>query len=722
MQLVDLVLQGVRRFSQSQKIPFKPGFNLVFGGNESGKTTLFECLVELLFPNRIVDVKKDWVTWKSSGQSRAGLTIQHGESFYRILKDFNQNLLSLSRKGPGQDKFERLSSEPSEISALLSEELSLPSYQDYKTLFLESRFWLPSYVGMEKTPEPVAGPVAREDFGQTFKRELVTDLGAGGFPAMSQPGFGDMGMPGMSGPGYPGMPGTQAGSGIPGFGMPGVPGISGLGMPGTELLGEDDGLSWEDKQKRLEELKAQLKKIQDAEDIQFEIDGYNNKIFEIEKEKERFKKIDEEIALLNTELEKYRFFRNLPENIDQRIAQYDSIEVNRAKDLEALNAKMVALDEELRYYESLPKFYEPILFKLGAGLIGAGILSLILSKLLTFTFLQWLGILLAPGVLLIGIALWQFLSAETKRTELRDQLKRMEDKQKSIIKEYQVKGAIVKRLMEQTNCDDTRELKEMLETYRELERKRTELSRKKKEMQIELDIDKLNREQEELKAKIAPLEEKLRVIGIAGIDKTELNREIAMLESSLQRAKQLGLLKPKVAESVQASQPAQTNVPDAGKTQMVAGAPRGAMPFWEQILDSGARLFGFEKKEMLGQILARANLYLQTLSAKRYLEFRLEADQVLVKLGDMDHEQELSQLGKTAANLVYFSLKFAFLEMAIQKYQFPILLDDPYVVLDETKFLTVAKTLKRISARTQVVLFSSQKIFAQEADQALSLS
>jgi len=717
MQLVDLVLQGVKRFSQSQKIPFKPGFNLIFGQNESGKTVLFDCLIELMFPDRIVDLKKDWQTWKSTGPSRAGLTLQQAETFYRILKDFNQNAISLSRRAPGQEKFERLSGEPSEISAILSEELNLPAYQDYKTLFLESRFWLPSYAGIEKSqeaitpgpeipPEPAPGPAVYNPAGMNY-------------PGLSQPGFSGPGIPGIpdlpgfSAPGYMGMPG-----------MPGMPGVPGLGMPG-DLMGEDDGLSWEDKQKRLDELKAQLDQIKEAEETQFEIDGYNAKIFDIEKEKEKIKQYDQEIEGLNTELENYRFFRNLPENIDQRIAQYDSIETNRAKDIEAIDEKMVALDDELRYYLGQPKFYERGFFKIGAGLIGAGIFCLILRAVLKVEFFQYLGILMAPGVILAGIALWHFLTEESKRTDLKDHLKRLEDQKRNVVKEYQVRGAIVKRLLEQTRCDDTRELKEMLITFRELEDNKKELSRKKKELLIELDLDKLGREQEELRNKIPSLEEKLRGSGVAGMEKTEIGREIARLEGSLTRAKQLGLIRP----PGQAARPGEAvpsitaaAVPDVGKTQMTAPARRGSLPFWEQILDSGGRLFGFGSKEMFEQILGRANLYLQTLSSKRYLEFRKDGDQILVKLAEMDHEQELSQLGKTAANLVYLSLKFALLEIAIQKYQLPILLDDPYLVLDESRFLTVAKTLKRLSGKTQVIIFSSQKIFAQEADQALSLS
>ena len=87
----------------------------------------------------------------------------------------------------------------------------------------------------------------------------------------------------------------------------------------------------------------------------------------------------------------------------------------------------------------------------------------------------------------------------------------------------------------------------------------------------------------------------------------------------------------------------------------------------------------------------------------------------------MDTELDVKEVGKSGVDLVYFSLKFALLEMLVAKFQFPILIDEPYLSLDEARATAVAKTLKRLGQKTQIIAFTAQKILAREADNALSL-
>jgi len=713
MLLIDLVLQGVRKFVQSQRIPFKPGLNIVFGGTESGKTTLYDCILELLFPNRISETRQDWKSWAGAEQSRAGLTLKNGEQLYRLLKDMAQNKISLSRKAPGAEKFERLSSEPSEIASILTEEFGLPGFEDYKNLFLESALYLPSYKGIEKVvqetrdtgflAEPAPEPAAVQ---QLFPAQP--------FPGMEQPGFGFTNLPGAGMPGMPGMPG---------FGMPGMPGMPGFGIPGAELLGEqEDGTSWEEKERKLEKLKAELSKNKEVEDLQFEIDGLQSKLFDISKQKEKVKKFDEEIRRLDEELEKYRFFRNLPENIEQRIDVYDSLQESKGRDLDALDAKLAETDDEIRILESQPKFYEMTLFKVGAGLVGTGILGMVLNAIGLLKLLQlFFGFLIVAGLGVVGYNFWQYLSRLNKISELKEALKKLEDRRKTTAKDYEVKGAIVKRLLEQTQCDHTEELKEMFHNFQSLENQRTEANRKKKELLIELDWDKLTREELELKLKISELEQKLKGMAVGGLDINETRREIERLEQALNRARQLGLVssKPRIPAG-----PATTIPPsaqkDMGKTQMVASAQK-TIPFWEKMLQSGGRTLGIKGDELFNQVSARANIFLQAFSTKKYQEFRRKDDSILVRLADMEQEMDLKEVGKTGMDLVYLSLKFAILEMLVQKFQFPIIIDEPYLSLDEARTTAVVKTLKRLSQKTQVVVFTSSKLFLKEADNALSL-
>ena len=723
MQLIDLVLQGVRRFVQSQKIPFKPGFNIVFGGTESGKTTLYECILDLLFPNRIIEEKQVWQSWSGAEQSRAGLTLKKEEQVYRILKDFAANRMSLSRKAPNAEKYERLSTEPSEIASILAEEFGLIGWEDYKTLFLESDLYLPSNTGHSKFDnQPEAGNVqpVQQDRPEQFQS---MQMQSPGFPGQAQELGGGFGfMPGMGGPGMmPGMPGAP-GFGMSGLGMPGMPG---MGIPGGDMMGLGDGVNWEEKEKRLEKLKSEMVQHKEVEEIQFEIGGLEGKVFELEKEKEKIKKFDIEIKKLDAELDKYRSFRNLPDNIEQRIGQYDSLQENRSRDLDGLDQKLAQVDEDVRFLAAQPKFWQVNLFKGGAGVMAAGVVLMVLLP----KNLQWVfGLVTVAGLGMVGYTLWQYLSQVTKKSEATQTLARLEEQRKTTSKDYDVKGAVVKKLMEQTKCDQTDELKEMLHTYIELDKNRNDLSKKKKELVVALDVERLNREEAELKAQISVLDEKLKKYGGLGLDSSETRNEIEQLEFAISRARQLGLLGPKQA-GVQATQfeapkpDAYTTSPpiDSGKTQMGSQAQRMQQPFWERILESSGRLLGLSSDEMYKQVSVRANLYLQAFSGKRYQEFRKDGDLIQVRFADMGQEVELKQLGKSGMDIVYLALKLVVLEMLVSKYQFPVLIDEPYLNMDETRTASIAKTLKRLSQKTQVVNFTSQKIFVREADNALSL-
>ena len=90
------------------------------------------------------------------------------------------------------------------------------------------------------------------------------------------------------------------------------------------------------------------------------------------------------------------------------------------------------------------------------------------------------GVMIVAGFGVMAYAVWQFISRLNRISELKPELKKMEDRRKTTAKDYEVKGAIVKRLLEQTGCDHTEELKEMLHTFQALDTQRTEMGRKEK--------------------------------------------------------------------------------------------------------------------------------------------------------------------------------------------------------------------------------------------------
>ena len=210
MRIHDLVIQGVRRFRENQRLAFQPGFNVIFGSNESGKSTLLMGLLELLYPDRFRDQVQDMVSWGEIPNSRAGLTVGQGDLVFRILRDFKFNRISLSRLNRATNKYDPVSEQAVEIASLLAENFRLPPFESFRNLFVDEVSRLPSSLPLEAPEVPAPAPAAPAPMGPTG---FGTGFGAGtGYPGFGAPGAG---FPGAMPPGM--LP--------PGTGMPGMPGM-----------------------------------------------------------------------------------------------------------------------------------------------------------------------------------------------------------------------------------------------------------------------------------------------------------------------------------------------------------------------------------------------------------------------------------------------------------------------------------------------------------------
>ena len=107
MLLVEIVMQGVGPFSGTTKIDLKGGLNLVIGGNESGKTTIYNCLFSFL------DIKhadsKCLVNWDEPETSRAALIFKSrdGET-YKVVQDYLKGQVAVFKFNPSSERFDLL--------------------------------------------------------------------------------------------------------------------------------------------------------------------------------------------------------------------------------------------------------------------------------------------------------------------------------------------------------------------------------------------------------------------------------------------------------------------------------------------------------------------------------------------------------------------------------------------------------------------------------------
>jgi len=98
MTLIELAVSGIRHFTGFTRIPLKPGLNTVWGGNQSGKSTLWQVLRQLLVRDRRLAGTDDVQTW-----GRAALTFQGDDgATYCLARQFSEPSERLARHRAGE--------------------------------------------------------------------------------------------------------------------------------------------------------------------------------------------------------------------------------------------------------------------------------------------------------------------------------------------------------------------------------------------------------------------------------------------------------------------------------------------------------------------------------------------------------------------------------------------------------------------------------------------
>lgn len=139
MLLLAIDLYGIEPFHKPTRISLKPGLNLVFGANGTGKTTVRRVLSSLLLGNDLKGIR-----FVENQPAQAAVILQgRDKGTYRITADYQKGLYNLSKLDASGQKT-LLEKDRKKITAWICEQAGGIQEGDLSSLFLIDRLQFPS--------------------------------------------------------------------------------------------------------------------------------------------------------------------------------------------------------------------------------------------------------------------------------------------------------------------------------------------------------------------------------------------------------------------------------------------------------------------------------------------------------------------------------------------------------------------------------------------------
>lgn len=130
----SLEVHGIKKFSSPYHFRFQPGLNIIYGSNESGKTTIQEIIFHLLYTNVNTSEAENQKSWFNKNLAQARLVYETEEQqVFRLTKDFANKKSILESYGP--NGWDCISDKKEQINRLLKGQWGLIDKKVFQNTF-----------------------------------------------------------------------------------------------------------------------------------------------------------------------------------------------------------------------------------------------------------------------------------------------------------------------------------------------------------------------------------------------------------------------------------------------------------------------------------------------------------------------------------------------------------------------------------------------------------
>jgi len=477
MFLLDMVVSGVGKYAKAVKFTFHKGYNVILGGNESGKTSIAGALMAVLFPE-IYSGDKNFLNWQLEGASRCYLTFQQGNDAYRLVRDFTQGLSNLSRYVKDQKAFVLVTKDQNEINDFITGTLKIPDEEIYSHVFFSDFDGLPSTnphgaqgLAPKSSPSHKAeGGVIDEELDEMDVADIREKLDT----------------------------------------------IRQEMQRGKEI--EQLQMSMDDEQANLYELQTKVKKVTDMEE---ELAGLNDFV-------EKF----ESMGDMEGVMARIQKFSETERRKDASLAEMKNRRGQANAELTAAPVPNVKDNKFIMPGVSILGGAIVLLIVLGSS---PGLGETISRFVAPQTIKNVLQFALVVGMGVAGWGAWQIISARGNIGRLNRIIVNADEQIAQINSRFAAEEREIKSLMATLGADNMVSIKEKVKSFEQAKKKRQKLASNIEAAKQDEEYVGLMRQQDEMNANIARIQKELEKAGALGFTPQEMKSEADRLEKYLKK-------------------------------------------------------------------------------------------------------------------------------------------------------------------------------------------
>ncbi len=654
MIVKELILQGIKRFKGPIRFQLQEGLNVFYGINEKGKTTVSDALFFLFSLGSDQEQKKSLNSYDAK-EIRLGVTFKEGPDNYRLLMDLVSEAVVFSKYNREAKKFNIVAKDIDEIRDFFKRELLFEPLDQYKNLYLIDSYSLV----IPYTHEPVQ----IEDTTSAFTLDNVPDNYTGQIDNYESTSFG----------GYEDQ--------------------------------QQDGMTKEEIQSKIEELEKELALSSNAAAQQDKIDQLESNLTDIQSRINTVKSSTNKLHEIEKQVNELNKFSDLPEDIEKRVDEHIQFEAKIKKDIESIERqKSQYADINI---DMLP-FYKDRIFIAGAIVTFLFILIPTLLSIFVGSWGMYLSAGIFAGLIMMGYALWNDTG---KRTEINKKQARVSELEKQIKeqrKKYEIEGSVITSIINSMNLESPSVLKEGIKRYKVLLDQFADVKKEYNAVISGNNTELLRQQEEQTKSEIDSLQEQLRTATGSGVDPYSISQQIEALKKRLNDAGN-DHAQPKEKPPVP-NQPE----PKAEKTEIAS------VPSFMKHINSISELMNDSKDHIISLAASSAGSYFKTLTNGTFEEISF-ADNKIVPIKPAGKGYEFRDLSGSAKEKGMFSIFLSLLDLVSERWPWPVIMDEPFMVLDESNRTAVYNMVKSLSKKTQIFFLTKDISIKPLADAFITL-